>query len=306
MWIVLFAIVALVIAWSFIVEARRPAIDKRMQKTAPGEIIETSLGYTHVRWMGPTRGPVIVAVHGLTTPSPVWNALATRLGELGYRTLVYDLYGRGFSSAPRGEQNCAFFIRQLDEVLASQGLDKDVTLMGFSMGGSIVTAYAAAYPEKMRRVILLASGGLDQNISGFTKFCLSTPWIGDWLFMALGKRRGLAGLKSKKSLAVEIDGLNEAQAAEYERRGFLPAVLSSRRGMLADELDAEHRLIARSDVPLLAIWGTEDTVIPISSMGRLAVANRLARQEQIEGAGHAMPYTHSTQIKSILAEVLVE
>lgn len=305
MWVLLLVLVAIV-AWPFIVEHRRTKMSRAFQENAPGELIETSLGRTHIRWYGPARGPVVVAVHGLTTPSPVWNAIAMRLGEMGYRTLTYDLYGRGFSDSPKGDQNCAFFLKQLEEVLESQGLDDDLTIIGNSMGGAITAAFAAAYPERMRRVILVVSAGLDMNTSAFSKFCINTPVLGDWLYLAFGERRGLRGIKAEKSLPIEVDGLIETQMAEYRKRGFLQAVLSSRRNMLADQLDAEHRIIGRADIPVVAIWGVDDTVIPLTAMGRLAQLNRAARQEQIQNAGHALAYTHSQDVKSILADVLAE
>jgi len=90
---------------------------------------------THYRWHGPIDGPVIVAVHGLTTPATVWNGMIPFLTAQGYRVLSYDLYGRGFSDAPSGAQNIAFFTRQLGELLADQEITDAVTLMGYSMGG---------------------------------------------------------------------------------------------------------------------------------------------------------------------------
>ncbi len=307
MTILVLVVIAAVVALPWIMEMRRLTVDQDIQESAPGEMIETRLGKTHINWHGPARGPVVVAIHGLTTPSPVWNAVAMRLGELGYRTLTYDLYGRGFSDAPKGEQNCAFFLNQLQDVLDSQGLDDDLTLIGFSMGGSIATAYSAAHPDRMRRVILLASGGLDQNVSKFSKFCINTPVVGDWLFGLVGARRGKKGIQAEeRMLDIEVEGLSDAQRAEYGRKGFLRSVLASRRGILADEMDAEHKLISRAGIPVVAIWGTKDTAIPLSSMGRLAQVNRVARQDQVDGATHAMPYTHSMPLKSILSEVLTE
>ena len=181
-WIVIG--LALVVAAPFAFESWRKV--PAMPPDAAGERLRLSQGTTYVEWIGPARGPVVVAVHGLTTPSPVWRRLAERLGRAGYRVLVYDLYGRGLSGNAPGDQDPEFFLRQLRDVLDHHGLDEDVTLMGYSMGGAIVTAFAAAHPERIKRLILLAPVGLGHRIGGFLPFCARLPLVGDWLWLAVG------------------------------------------------------------------------------------------------------------------------
>jgi len=141
------------------------------------------------QWIGPVRGPVAVLIHGLSTPSAVWQDVAQGLANAGYRVLAYDLYGRGFSDAPSGKQDAEFFVTQLDEILADQGLAEDLTLVGYSMGGAIATAFAATEPHRMKRVILLAPAGIETNESGFSRFCRTTPVLGDWVYGVLAASR---------------------------------------------------------------------------------------------------------------------
>jgi pimeloyl-ACP methyl ester carboxylesterase len=65
----------------------------------------------------------------------------------GHRVLTYDLYGRGYSDRPGGEQDARFFIRQLEDLLEHQGVTQPVTLLGYSMGGAIGAAFAAKHPR---------------------------------------------------------------------------------------------------------------------------------------------------------------
>ena len=83
-------------------------------------------------------------------------------------------------------------------------------------------------------------------------------------------------------------------------------MLSSQRGMLAETLEEEHRAVSRNDIPVLAIWGREDNVIPIQALGTMAQWNRVARQDVIDGAGHALPFTHAQQASAFITEVLRE
>ena len=129
----------LVVAFAvpFVIEWTRLPLDDRSRNSAPGHFTKLSQGRTHYKWHGPSDGPVVVLVHGLTTPSYVWTALLPGLTGAGYRVLRYDLYGRGFSDRPKGAQTGAFFVRQLQDLLQDQGVDGPVPVVGYSMGGSI-------------------------------------------------------------------------------------------------------------------------------------------------------------------------
>lgn len=302
-YVVLIVILLLLVALPKILETLRKPISAADHKSAPGDIAYLSKGATHYQWLGPVRGPVAVLIHGLTTPSVVWKDVAQGLGDSGYRVLVYDLYGRGFSDAPKGNQDTTFFLTQLDELLTDQELTDDLTLVGYSMGGAIATAFAANEPHRMKRLILLAPSGIETKESEFSRFCRMKPVLGDWLHGAI------AGFRMRSTIARDLAAgaspdVIEAQKRELKRRGFLPAVLSSRRNMLEAVQENEHRSISRDGIPVIAIWGEQDSVIPISSVGKMAQWNRMAHQEVVQGAGHALPYSHGSQVTSFLRDML--
>jgi pimeloyl-ACP methyl ester carboxylesterase len=270
--------------------------------TATGDFADLSQGVTHYRWIGPVRGPVVVAIHGLTTPSPVWNDIAAGLGTTGYRVLVYDLFGRGHSASVAGRQDMAFHLRQLTDLLDRFGLEHDITVMGYSMGGSIATAFAAAHPGRVRRVILIAPAGIETVEGKFEHWTARVPVLGDWLQAVVGAARMGAAIAADPSRG----SMREVQVAELKRPGFLAAVLSSRRGALAARLETEHRAVAAAGVPVIAIWGDVDTVVPLRALGTLSSWNRKAAQEVVPGAGHGLPHTHAQEVVEILRGVLRE
>ncbi len=279
----------------FMREMMRPAIGPTARHGADGDFAQLSQGVTHYRWVGPTRGPVAVLIHGVATPSVAMDGVAEGMGAMGYRVLMYDLYGRGLSDAAPGTQDRAFFLRQLSDLLAHQNAGEDLTLVGYSMGASIATAYAAENTYRIKRVILLAGAGVQASESSFARFCRTTPVLGDWVHGMFAKRRIMLAIP-KGTRRPAVQKVLMAQRQELHRRGYLPAILSSRRGMLAEVQEEEHRKLGREDVPVVAIWGENDQVIPISALGVLAQWNREARQEVVEGADHALPYTHDDQL----------
>jgi pimeloyl-ACP methyl ester carboxylesterase len=302
---ILVLVLVLAIALPVVLEARRRPMTASLRKSAPGDFAQLSQGVTHYQWVGPSRGPIAVLIHGLTTPSIVWKDVAQALGDTGYRVLVYDLFGRGFSDAPDGKQGVDFFLTQLDELLSDQGLDDDLTLVGYSMGGTIATAFASTEPHRTKRLILIAPSGIDSHESAFSEFCRTKPVIGDWAHGALAATRMRRAIMHDPVAKVAPD-VAAAQKAELTRRGFLSAVLSSRRNILQVNQEQEHRGISRDGIPVIAIWGEQDAVIPISAVGKLAQWNRAAHQEVISGADLAVPYSHGAELSSFLRSMLRE
>ena len=298
-WLVLIVVAGLA-AFPFVWESRRKPLGESERHAAPGAFASLPQGITYYQWLGPVRGPIAVAIHDTTLTSAVWDEVAEGLGAITYRVLVYDLFGRGLSDAPKGPQDRAFFIRQLTDLLADQGLGQDLTLIGHGLGGVIATGFTAEQTERVKRLILLAPLGTERTEDGLARFIRQTPLIGDWLFMTL------FGGQLRKSVAAAPSRIGPAQLEELGHKGFRPAVLSSLRGIGQDRQEAEHRAIGRADVPVVALWGQNDTVVPLSGLGTLAQWNRLARQEVIAGAGHGLPYTHAPEVMAVLKDVLRE
>lgn len=288
----------------FYIESRRPGVGDTLRARAPGAFAALSDGQTHFRWHGPEHGPVLVCIHGLTTPSYVWDALVPGLSRLGFRILCYDLYGRGFSDRPSGAQTRAFFIRQLRELLQHQGIGNEVTLLGYSMGGSIATVYAAAEPARCKRLILLAPAGIIHTPGWLADVAQKLPVLGDWLMLTFGAAQLRRTARVQQGSPGVVADLAERQANELGRRGYIPAVLSSSRNMLAETLENEHRKIAARGVPVAVIWGQDDAVIPIRARERLSNWNPKAFQASIAGAGHGLGYTHPAEVTQAIARAV--
>ncbi|MFD1159761.1 alpha/beta fold hydrolase [Roseovarius aestuarii] len=301
-WIALALLVALIAA-PFLAEARRPKMTQAARASAPGEFASLSRGLTHFRWLGPEDGPVAVCVHGLTTPSFVWTPIAGGLAERGFRVLLYDLYGRGYSDRPRGAQDADFFVAQLEELLQNQKVEGKITLLGYSMGGAITAAFTAHFPDRVRQLVLLAPLGMGHDLGPIARLVINHNRLGTWLMMALYGKSYRQALEGERGLPSAVDGIVDLQMAELDFRGFRPAVLSSTRNIVDEDIEEKHRAICVAGVPVLAIWGREDEVIPIAGLDRLTEWNPDARQEVIDAAAHALAYTHSDQVLNALRDL---
>ncbi len=294
---------AVIAIWPFSIERRRKVIGIDERHGAEGDFARLSQGVTHYRWMGPVRGPVAVVIHGIASPMEAMEPIAEGLGRLGYRVVLYDLYGRGLSDAPEGPQNRAFFLRQLSDLLAYLSLREDITLAGYSMGASIATAYAEENPFAVKQVMLFAPSGIVVNESRFSKFCRTVPLLGDWVHALFAYSRIRRAIPARGQTP-QIDKALKAQRRELTRKGYLPALLSSRRGIMTEVQKDAHMQLGRKGIRVIAIWAGKDKIIPLTALGKLAEWNRAARHEVVADADHAMPYTHGRQLTEALREAL--
>jgi pimeloyl-ACP methyl ester carboxylesterase len=188
-------------------------------------------------------------------------------------------------------------------LLAYHRLREDVTLVGYSMGGTIATAFAAEQPHLIKRLILFAPSGVIMRESRFSRFCSRVPLLGDWVHAMFMRRRTMKAIP-QRGQTKEIETVLRTNRRELNRRGYLPAILSSRRGILTEVQEKEHRQFSRQGIPVVAIWAENDAVVPLSAIGRLAEWNRSAHQEVVNHAGHDFVYTHGQQVAAALREAL--
>ncbi|MEL7252534.1 MAG: alpha/beta hydrolase [Pseudomonadota bacterium] len=300
----LFALLAATLAFPFVAEALRPRMTATRRKLAPGQFANLSQGITHYQWTGPEDGPVAVCVHGLTTPSFVYGPFAEGLAAKGYRVLTYDLYGRGFSDRPKGEQDSAFFNRQLNDLLADQGVTEPFVLVGYSMGGAIGAGFAAAHLTRVKQLILLAPAGMALDLGPLVDMAQRGTFMGTWMTLGFYPKSLRRATEGERGLESPIPHMVDRQIEETRLKGFAPAVLSSLRGVLDEDLEPAHRAVAAAGIPVTAIWGETDEVIPLECKDRLSDWNPAAQNHVIAGAGHTVTYTHTDEVLKALNKTL--
>ena len=298
----LLILLAKIAALPFLADYARIKMDDRARGDAPGKFIKLRRGITHYRRFGPQEGPLVVCVHGLTTPSFVFEGIAEAYVKNGYRVLVYDHYGRGYSDRPVGLQNRAFFVHHLEELLDALGEDGSFDLVGYSMGGWIASAYGADHPERIKRLILLAPAGMGTNLGWAALLVRQVPLIGDWVFMSTYAAQHRRGTEKDRAKHSYVEYVVERQQRELNYRGFLPSVLSSLRGALAASTQSEHKALQEAGTDVLAIWGEVDVVIPLSCKEKMSLWNRKAKHVVINGADHGLTYTHVPAVMDAIAQ----
>jgi len=96
-------------------------------------------------------GPALVLVHGLGGSTQLWHRIAPELAE-HFRVVSYDLRGSGLSQKPAGPYSLALLINDLAALIGALDL-APATLIGHSMSGGLVLAYAAAHAEHVTALV---------------------------------------------------------------------------------------------------------------------------------------------------------
>ena len=106
-----------------------------------------SKGVTAYRIEGPEDGPAVIIVHGATLGSVAYQGYVPPLVAAGYRVVIYDQYGRGFSDRPSDGLTIDLLQGQLLELMDYLDLQQ-AHLFGVSLGGAVIARFAAANPTR--------------------------------------------------------------------------------------------------------------------------------------------------------------
>ena len=294
-------IIALLLFFTFFVfpilkEATKQKLGDKERNNAPGNFVTLSRGVVHYRWFGAETGDLVICIHGLTTPSFVFEGLANHYANNGKRVLVYDHYGRGYSDRPKAKQDKVFFINQLNELLNKLEIkEQKFELVGYSMGGSIAAAYAANNPGRLNKLILIASAGAGHNL-GVSAKVAKIPFIGWVLFSIFFGWQHARSTKIDTGFKSSVPKVVERQLNELRYRGFVPSVLASIKGILSNDNYDDHKALRDADFEILAFWGDCDTVVPISNKEVLSSWNSRINNIVIRDGSHSLPFSHTKEI----------
>lgn len=286
----LLALVAAAGAYVWLQNPERRELDAETRAGASMHFVGLSEGVTAYRLEGPETGPLVVLVHGFSTPSYLWDGTVEALNAAGFRSLRFDLYGRGLSDRPPGDYTLARFTRQLDELLDQLAPEETVHLVGLSMGGLIVSDFTARQPERVGALALIAPFNTPRR-----EPLLEAPVLGDVLAQFLYFPRQVAMQRANFADPALFERYRPGFEAQLPYKGFRRAILSTFRHVITQDPLPVYQALGRQRRPVLLIWGEADAVVPIAQAPRLTTAlGPGAELVRIPGAGH-LPQAEAPQ-----------
>jgi 3-oxoadipate enol-lactonase len=104
-------------------------------------------------------GTPAVFLHGFCQSSAYWAPTVDRLAASGVHCLAPDLPGFGASADESGPYTMAALADSVARLLDTRGISR-ITLIGGSMGGVVAQQFVLRYPERVTRLLLVATGAL--------------------------------------------------------------------------------------------------------------------------------------------------
>ncbi|WP_255770715.1 alpha/beta fold hydrolase [Pseudarthrobacter sulfonivorans] len=156
-----FAILMLVLLGLVVVSTAANVLLERVERANAipyGERVRIDQGTINVSISGDS-GPMLVLLSGLGTAAPGLDFAPLVRALPGYRTVVVEGFGYGYSDTdvrPRTIENIA---EELHSVLSALGIHGPYALAGHSIGGFTTLYYANKYPAEVSAVI-----GIDPTV----------------------------------------------------------------------------------------------------------------------------------------------
>ena len=117
----------------------------------------------------------IFFLHGFAGCAETWEYQINHFAH-EYRVIVPDLRGHGQSDAPFSQYTMAELVDDINTIADTLKLPEKFNLVGHSFGGSICIEYATAHPERLKKLVLIATAGeypLPKSASLLSKVPLS-------------------------------------------------------------------------------------------------------------------------------------
>lgn len=242
----------------------------------------------HLHWaeLGePTERPPLVLLHGLTDSHLTWYESAPELAR-DRLVLMPDLPGCGLSSRPDASYALSWHAAVVAHWLEQLGLTS-VDVVGHSFGGGVAQMLLLACPERIRRVVLVASGGLGREVGFWLKLATFPHFVERYgqPFMAFGTRRALSRQYDEQSQP-QLDELLAMNARRGTARAFSRTVrdVINFNGQTRQFLQRAHEV--RAFPPIAVLWGEQDRLIPIEHGRRFVERMNGAVFRPFAGCGH--------------------
>ena len=247
------------------------------------------------------QGPVVVFLHGSGNGASGYSNFKHNypaLVEAGYRVIVPDMIGFGYSDKPDDvEYPLDFFIECMKQLLDVVGIDR-YTLVGNSLGGAVALGFALAHPDHVERLVLMAPGGLN-DLPDYLAMPGMAMMFG--LFNS-GEPVTEARMKEffRKAFVVDPDCVTD----ELVRERFEIMKLQNPQVIKTMKVPNMTERLGEIGCPALTLWGLNENMMPDSGIMKLAKGLKNGRMVLVPNCGHWVMMEHRELFNRMVLDFL--
>ena len=238
----------------------------------------------HVEIVG--QGQPLVMLHGWAMHTGVWREFAQQLAQ-HWQVICLDLPGHG-----RSQVITPLCLENIAEALTQAIPAQRFTLLGWSIGATVAMAMAERYPDRVRKLIVLA---------GNPHFVQAENWPGvkpEVLDAFIELLKVDVQQTLLRFLALQVNGLAHGKALLQSLKRAIqecpsPQIETLQAGLNILKNSDLRKFIAANVLPVSLILSDKDTLIPLTSGQACQQLNPSIDLHVLEGAGHAPFLSHS-------------
>jgi pimeloyl-ACP methyl ester carboxylesterase len=267
--------------WAYAPDRPRPELEARYA-APPSSFLEVEGVRLHLRDTGPRGAPALILLHGFGSSLHAWEDWARLLGP-GFRVIRFDIPGFGLTGPdPTGDYTDARSLALIAGLMDRLGLTR-AHLLGSSMGGRIAWRFAAAHPDRVEKLVLMAPDGFaspGRSYGGAARvppLLRLLPWV-------------LPQSLLRSSLAAAYGDPATLTRPLFERYRDMLLAPGVRRAILdrtgQQVLEQPEPILARIRAPTLLLWGERDRLVPVTNAADYQRALPDSRLVVLPGLGH--------------------
>lgn len=266
-----------------------------------GQRIQTGSFATNYHDQG--SGDPVFLIHGSGPGVTAWANWRLVIPELArhFRVIAPDMAGFGYTERlPDYEYSMQNWVNHAISLMDALGIEQ-THLVGNSFGGALAVALTIAHPERVKKLVLMGSVGVDFEI---------TPGLDAvWGYEpSLETMRGLLDIFAYNRELV-TDELAELRYQASIRPGFqesFSAMFPAPRQRWVDAMRSDEAAIRNIQQPTLIIHGREDTVIPMATSLKLFELIPHAQLHVFGECGHWTQIEHTRRFNLLTADFFQE
>jgi pimeloyl-ACP methyl ester carboxylesterase len=247
-------------AWLYTPDKPRSTLEAKYA-TPPSQFIEAAGVRLHVRDTGVKTAPAVILLHGFGMSLHTWDGWAQAL-EANFRVVRLDLPGFGLTGIdPSGDYTDVRMLEVIAAVMDKLGLAR-ASIAGNSMGGRFAWQFAAKYPARVDKLVLISPDGFKS------------------LGLEYGQRASVPAMVKLMKYALPKSMLKASLAPAYADQAKLSDDVVTRYHDLMLAPGVRGAIIARMEqlvledpmpllrsitAPTLLLWGEKDAMIPLNN-----------------------------------------
>jgi len=236
----------------------------------------------HYKDTGPKDAPVVLLLHGFGSSLQTWDVWAAQL-ETQYRVIRLDLPGFGLTGpSPLHDYSEAGDLATLTHFVDKLGV-ASFSIIGHSMGGKMAWGLAAADPDRVKALVLMAPDGFPE-VKDIGSKPYAMPSIMGVIKFSLPK---FLVRKSIEPAFFDANALSDSLVDRYYDMLRAPGVRAAilERANQTIYTDPVPRL-KKITAPTLLVWGEQDQMIPSSNAQSYANVLSTSKIVLLPNLGH--------------------